>query len=367
MGVKGITSSAAPRARARFGGGAAGRKPSTSMLALAVISASLAWVNPAATTTAHAVVRPPGRLLPAMASDPATGNLVMFGGLGNIDPQTGSRPTLGDTWVWNGLTWRQVHPPASPSARTAAAMAADPATGTVVLFGDDSIGETWTWDGRTETWTMNVTAGTPGPRRGASMATDKSTGTVVLFGGATSGQARNDTWVWNGGQKTWTLRVPLASPPARLGANMAADPATGALVLFGGQVFDGGPLLGDTWTWKDGAWTGQQPARSPVARKFAYMASHPPTRKVVLFGGMDGGSPGVRNDTWSWDGTVRNWTKQAPQNRPCPRAQGVMAYHLGSGQSVIAGGQAQAPCPNTTLPLVKDTWAWTGTNWKEKG
>jgi len=50
-------------------------------------------------------------------------------------------------------TWTQQAPVASPSARTAAAMAYDAATGTAVLFGGGtrrrSFSDTWTWDGST--------------------------------------------------------------------------------------------------------------------------------------------------------------------------------------------------------------------------
>jgi hypothetical protein len=83
-----------------------------------------------------------------MAYDKATGTVVLFGGY------MGSAPTghyLADTWTWNGKTWTQQHPAASPSARDEADMAYDAATRSVVLFGGfANIGrgdlvDTWTW------------------------------------------------------------------------------------------------------------------------------------------------------------------------------------------------------------------------------
>jgi hypothetical protein len=54
---------------------------------------------------------------------------------------------LNDTCNWTGHTWSQLSPSTSPAARNGAAMAFDPATGQVVLFGGfngtTSLGDTW--------------------------------------------------------------------------------------------------------------------------------------------------------------------------------------------------------------------------------
>ena len=47
-------------------------------------------------------------------------------------------------------------------------------------------------------------------------------------------QVDGDTWVFGGG--TWALAHPLVSPPGRFLAQMAFDPATGQLLLFGGSA-----------------------------------------------------------------------------------------------------------------------------------
>ena len=86
-------------------------------------------------------------------------------------------------------TWTELHPPASPPARSDAPMAYDAATRTVLLFG----GEGMLPEGK--------------------------------YGGL------SDTWSWNG--TTWTKLSPAASPAARYGASMAYDPGTEAMLLFG--------------------------------------------------------------------------------------------------------------------------------------
>jgi hypothetical protein len=80
-----------------------------------------------------------------MVYDAATSNVVLYGGL----KYDGTAPVyLGDTWTWDGTTWTQQHPAASPSARNASSMAYDAATGNVVLFGgyrNGYVSDTWTW------------------------------------------------------------------------------------------------------------------------------------------------------------------------------------------------------------------------------
>jgi uncharacterized repeat protein (TIGR01451 family) len=175
-----------------------------------------------------------------MAYDPATGNMVLFGG-------GGDSAVLGDTWTWDGTTWTQQTPATSPPVRSNATMAYDPATGNMVLFGGAGnsgfLGDTWTWDGTT--WTQLSPVTSPPGRDGATIDYDPATGNMVLFGGAGNSGYLNDTWSWDG--TTWTEQSPVTSPPGRASATMAYDPATGNIVLFGG--YGGFSNLGDTWTY----------------------------------------------------------------------------------------------------------------------
>ena len=192
-------------------------------------------------------VHPAAREGAAMAYDAAARTVVLFGGF------SGSAPTghyLGDTWTWNGATWTQQHPAASPRARWEAALAYDAATGNTVLFGGSSqtayFGDTWTWHGGT--WTRQHPAARPGARSsGAAVAYDAATRTVVLFGGNAPTGNLGDTWTWDG--RTWARQHPATSPPGRDSATMAYDAATGTAVLFGGFTSLGLGELSDTWTW----------------------------------------------------------------------------------------------------------------------
>jgi hypothetical protein len=278
-----------------------------------------------------------------MAYDPATGNMVLFGGY------NGTTGYLNDTWTYNGTTWTQVVGTSgctnsctnSPSARNSASMAYDPATGNMVLFGglgsSSYLNGTWTYNGTT--WTQVddssdlgcTTACTSSPplRGYASLAYDPATGNMVLFGGLGSSYL-NDTWTYGyppGAGTTWAQQSPTTSPPTRFLASLAYDPATGNMVLFGGS---GSSNLNDTWTWNGSTWTQADGSgctntctTSPSARSQASMAYDPATGNMVLFDGS--GNIGNLNDTWTYQATAT--VPAAPT--------GVAGTSGANGQSVV--------------------------------
>ncbi len=302
-------------------------------------------------TQATLTASPPGRWYPAMAFDPATGQMVVFGG------QTQSN-VFGDTWTFglpSGLprTWTQQSPATSPPARSGAGMSFDPTTGKLNLFGGYNgtsfLGDTWTYDGTN--WTQQTPAQSPPARGPGGMAFDPAIGKTVLFGGISGSTFRNDTWTYNG--TTWTQQTTAQSPPGRSAGAMAFDPATGKMVLFGG--YDGTSYLGDTWTYDGTNWTQQTTAQSPPARYEASMAFNPATGKMVLFGGYNV-SGGLRNDTWTYNGT--NWTQQTPPQSPSARAGGSMAFEPATGKLVLFGGSSGS--------YLNQTWTYNGTTWTQQ-
>jgi hypothetical protein len=189
-------------------------------------------------------VSPPARNQMGMVYDTATQTVVLFGG------NSAGGGVLGDTWTWDGVakTWTQHNPVASPSARTAP-MAYDAAAKTVVLFGGgNGIGtvqftDTWTWDGTN--WVQQFPASAPPARTLASMTYDANLGAAVLFGGYAGSweDSLNDTWTWNG--TNWTEIYPATVPPNRYSFSMNYDPINKAILMFGG--YSSGPARGDTW------------------------------------------------------------------------------------------------------------------------
>jgi hypothetical protein len=317
----------------------------------AVPPAALAGSSSAPDWTQQApVTSPSGRTEASMAYDPATSTTVLFGGdVGNL-----SHP-IGGTWTWDGSTWTQQAPATSPSVRDLAAMAYDAATGTIVLFGgfgktgalgnSGALGDTWTWNG--STWTRLHPAASPAARYAASMAYDAATGTIVLFGGFGKTSGFRDTWTWDG--TTWAKQAPATRPPDQIYAAMAYDAATSTIVLFGGGGGKAGQIA-ETWTWDGTTWTRQAPATSPPNRSGAAVAYDAATSDIVMFGGhtLRGGTT---NGTWTWDGTT--WAKQAAATSPSVREFASMAYDAATSDIVLFGG-------NDNNNILGDTWTWGG-------
>jgi hypothetical protein len=270
---------------------------------------------------------PSARCCMGLAYDEATKSTVLFGGIG----------PLGDTWIWRG-GWQRVSPATSPSARSGAGMAYDGAAGNIVLFGGaDSSGtlldDTWTWDGTT--WTQQFPPVSPPARyfNLTNMSYDAATQNVVLFGGGGSSGVLGDTWTWNGVTKTWTQQNPTLSPSARL-APMAYDAATQSVVLFGGNA--GSAQFTDTWYWKGNTWTQLFPASAPTARTSASMAYDANLGAIVLFGGYAGIWEDSLNDTWIWNGIT--WAQIHPATVPPNRYNFGMDYDPVNKTVLMFGG-----------------------------
>jgi len=137
--------------------------------------------------------RPAHRQFGAMSSHPDERGVLLFGGHGGH----GNPHLLGDTWIFDGENWQELHPSTSPSPRSKAMLAHDRLSGTVILFGGHGnphlLGDTWIFDG--ENWQELHPSTSPSPREGACMTYDSMNGQVVLFGGRGDNEYLNDTWV----------------------------------------------------------------------------------------------------------------------------------------------------------------------------
>ncbi len=285
-----------------------------------------------------------------MAYDAVNGNLLLFSGA----------YAIGDTWVFSVTSWKGSNATTQPPPRAESAMAYDSANSTVVMYGgiaDNAtyLGDTWLWNGTNwENATPSAPGSSPPARRGASMAFDPATGDAVLFGGDASG-VTNQTWTWNG--STWTEEFPTTSPSPRMDSSMAYDPVTGDIVLFGGEnsAMAG---LSDTWLWNGSDWT-EALTTGPAGRLDAPMAYDKATGEVVLFGGetaiTNAGS--LLDDTWDWTGS--GWTEQSPSSSPPPSAGGSMTYDSATGSMLLFGGSTAYQGNG----LINSVWGWNGANW----
>ena len=225
--------------------------------ALAITTVAAVPAQAAARATRHgraaparAAATPRGREWAAFAYYPPKNELVLFGG---------RRPGMifGDTWTRTGTTWTLHNPTRSPSARTGASMVFDPATKQLLLFGGSATtgtgfsNQTWTWNG--SNWTQLHPATSPPGREDQQMAYDAATKTVILFSGFHGTGYWDDTWSWNG--TTWTRLSPATSPPPRAYGAMSFDSATGQVVLFSGSENALTSFPTTTWAWNGSTWS----------------------------------------------------------------------------------------------------------------
>ncbi|MCI4344275.1 MAG: hypothetical protein L3J87_01435, partial [Thermoplasmata archaeon] len=152
---------------------------------------------------------PPGRVFPALTYDSVDRNVLLFGGMDaywysfNCYGQV-----FGDTWTFSAGVWTDVFVPiaSSPSPRYAAALASNPADGRAVLFGgalydcahNSTVlyNDTWTFSGAA--WTQTNTSVSPPARWAAGFCPDPVGPSLLLFGGW---WGPNDTWRFTNG--TW--------------------------------------------------------------------------------------------------------------------------------------------------------------------
>jgi hypothetical protein len=161
-------------------------------------------------------------------------------------------------------------------------------------------------------------------------------------------------------------------PPARTGAAMAYDSATGDMVMFGGTSATGQPLA-DTWLWDGSGWAQASPATSPPARYGAQMAWDPQSQRVILLGGTGGsgcsvdGSSGVAVPGSAGSGSAT--TGSASATTGSGSATAAPASAIATQASAIATpASAIAAPPSATASSgactqLQDAWAWDGSDW----
>lgn len=294
---------------------------------------------------------PAPRLYVPMAPD-VNGNVLLFGGCEFENVQY-----FGDTWIWDGQAWTELHPAHSPQPRCGHEMAYDAARREVVLFGGFSkrgyFRHTWTWDGAD--WTKHRPPTTPSSRYHMGLAYDATNEEVVLFGGA-DGFYLGDTWTWDG--TNWTKHPRRPAPFERFGTAMAYDDVGREVLLFGGafQCYEQECPLRDTWTWDGVMWNQERPASSPPARALMSAAYDAARQRVVLFGGLGYSGRNLR-DTWTWDG--QEWNREIPARSPPSRFGFGLAYHAAMQEVVLFGGFRHGT-------YLGDTWTWDGADWTQQ-
>lgn len=308
--------------------------------------------TPSATPTPAGGPGTPGpRVGASMAWDQKDGYLLMFGGA-TYTPAT----VYDDTWAWTGREWKQLKPATSPPGRASAAMAFDPASQRVLLFGGGAaipnpyLNDTWAWDGTT--WSELHPANAPPIPGDSTMVYDPELPGLVLVSQAAPGNAEHvTTWTWSG--SNWKQLNPSTSVTRRFEFGLAHVNGMGVALV--GGIVTAGPAgqRNDLWLFKGGNWRLQNQATGPIAGP-CVVAYDSARRVLVLF------SFGI-NQTWTWNGST--WMQQHPQHSPAAQLYfAAMGYDPATQEVVLFGGKTDSVAGSAVLD---QTWIWNGSDWQQ--
>lgn len=266
--------------------------------------------------------------------------MVLFGG--GLNGLAGPPQPQNDTWTWDGTVWLNVSN-SGPSPRYLPSMAFDQRRSRAVLFGGSvslgqAFGDTWEWDGQSQSWEQQFPTNPPGARALAAMAYDTRREVVVLFGGNVGATRYGDTWEWNGSE--WDHRDEVPGPNPRSHHSMAYDSLRGVTVLFGG--YDGAQSFFDTWEWNGILWTKVSPTSAIPNPTETTMTFDSTRSRLVLYGG--GG-----DDTWEWTGS--SWGVVSTTGVGPRRFYNGLAYDSDRRKVVLFGGAT-----NSNQTPIGDTW-----------
>ena len=306
--------------------------------------------------------RPQERILHSMVYDSKNKHIVLFGGA-TPDyypiPDPDNYELRGDTWTYEYSTnnWTCKNPSNPPMRRCGQAMCYDQKSGLSVLFGGKYsygiIGDTWTYDLKSNSWVERNPQAHPPRRTGAVMAADES-GNIILFGGEYGSALYNDTWTYNVSNNAWTELETPSGPSSRSFAAMSYDRDQARMFLLGGHTNFGD--LDDFWSFDlaKKTWVYEGELTTPEPRNAFSCAYDSQNKAGVMFGGYS--RSGLLNDTWIFDSMENRWIEKHPPTSPSRRANAPMCFDPDDGLMILYGGAAVQSNETWTYDVSTDTW-----------
>lgn len=301
--------------------------------------------------------QPNARYDHAMAYDAARGRVVLVGGTVN-----GS--VANDTWEYDGQDWTQRQLLTPAPARTGAAMAYDLRHKRMILFGggvgpnaSDLRADTWTYDGTS--WQQLAPLASPLPTSNATMVYDEALDQMLLFGGFVNQDDElyfsSNTYAFDG--TSWTELAVTVAPGARVRHNAAYSPTRRSMVIFGGRDHLNG-WFGDTWELRDNRWSQLSTVDTPSARNSFGMSYATVGNHILLHSGWE--VAGNTNDTWRFQylnaGALPDACLDAAADTDNDGLWGC--GDLQHAADPDCWGRCTPLCAPTSLPLMPPSAAW---------
>jgi hypothetical protein len=261
---------------------------------------------------------------------------------GNLTNLTLDFEPSGNLILDNKNDWQRKYPASPPSTRKDYAMASVYTDDKAVLQGgyiDTTLNnETWVYDLSDNTWEQKTPSGDSIPKlRWHRMASIYGTDKVLIFGGRDdSSTARNETWVYDLSDNSWTDKAPALSPEKRTSHAMSHVFGDDKVVMFGG--YNDSTYVNDTWVYdlSDNTWTKKSFSTFPAARVSHAMATFDGTDKILLYGGY--ASSVTHKDIWLYDLSDNTWTLKLSSFTTTERYNHAMATLKGIDKILIFGG-----------------------------
>jgi hypothetical protein len=294
-----------------------------------------------------------------MAYSTRAHRFLLFGGWDGV---TG----INQTWILdpgNG-TWTQLHPPSSPTGRGDGTLVYDSRADAFVLFGgwhEEANGtyvrlaDTWTFSLANDTWMQEHPAVSPSPRSDAMVAYDPAADGLLLFGGFDGAHYLGDLWAYALANDTWWPRPSAGQPSARADGRIVYVESQDRFVLFGGNDYNGPNFtfhhLADTWSyrWESNSWSFIPTELAPGARDYPVFVDDSRDGVLLLTAGY--GDRVILNDVWAFNLTTAAWSPVDSAVSPPPRYAGVGGFDPVDGVFVLFSGAGNSG-------LLNDVWTF---------
>jgi uncharacterized protein (TIGR03437 family) len=288
---------------------------------------------------------PAARLGHTLLTDAKRNRLILFGGQ--------ARGFFSDVWAYNIATnnWQRLAADtAGPSNRYGHSAVLDSNTDRMIIsHGFTNSGrfdDTWAFDLNTNRWTNITPSGTKPLRRCLHHAVlDPATRQMFLYGGCASGFGPcplGDLWSFNLNTNTWTEVTPSSRPAARQHYGFSFDSRRNRIVL------NGGSSLGDTWFYNPSnrIWN-QLPTSIPgPSARDRHQGAYAAERGTNFFFGGDTNT-GSSSELWALSSGL--------PNIPTIASNGIVNAFSGVGGAVAPGeyisvfGDSLSPEPTVSL------------------